>query len=187
MMASTHTISSRVKPRCRTLLIFRGGVVERNVGGNPAATFLAVGPVGYNVIRTVLSGRTIYVTVVPRVLGDVAALQIRPVPGRNAWRLPDQCRQSFRGGGETAGIEIEQVERAREALQLDLCRLDLGFAEIIENARADQAHDEADDGDHHQHLDQREALLAGIGHEPVLCGPFFARSENSTDAFERYH
>src|SRR6202162_1513989 len=188
IMASTHTISSRVKPRSATSLIFRGVVFERNVGGNPAAAFLTVGSVGHDVIRATLSGRTIHVAVVPRIVGNVAALQIGSVPGGNARRLADQSRQSFCRGGKPAGVEIEQVERARKALQLNLGRLDLGFAEIVENARTDQTHDEAYDGDHHQHFHQRKSLLVDL---PTAHFPrAFALSvpdEAATDVFDRYH
>ena len=97
----------------------RSHVFERNVGGNSAAAFLAVGSVGHDVIRAVLAGRAIDVAVVPGIVGNVAALQIRSVPGGDARRLPDQRRQSFRRGGKPAGVEIEQVERAAEALRAE--------------------------------------------------------------------
>src|ERR1700692_542930 len=95
MMGRAHTNSSRVKPRSATALIFRSVVFERNIGGNPAAAFLTVGSVGHDIIRAMLSGRTIHVVVVPRIVGNVAALQIGSVPGGNARRLADQSRQSF--------------------------------------------------------------------------------------------
>src|SRR3984885_2064201 len=189
MMASTHTISSKVKPRSAPSLIFRTGqVIERNVGGYPAAAFLAVGAVRYDVIGSVLPWRTVDVAVVPGIVGDVAALEIGPVPGSDAWRRPDQGCQAFRCRWKAAGIEIEQVERAAEALQLNLGCLDLGFAEIVQNTRTDQPHDEPNNGDHHQHFDQRKALLAQLPgtHFPrvsMLCAP----NEETADVFDRYH
>src|SRR3954464_1423783 len=68
--------------------------------------------------------------------------------------------ESFRAGREAAGVEVEQVERAAETLDLYLGRLDAGFAEIVQHPRADQRHDHADDGDDDQHLHQRKAFLA---------------------------
>src|SRR5580698_1179354 len=163
MMARTHTISSKVKPRSAPLFIFRTGqVVERNIGGYPAAPFLAIGAVRYDVIGSVLSWRPVHIAVVPGIVGDIAALEIGPVPGGDARRRPHQRGQAFRCRWKTAGVEIEQVERAPEALQLDLRRLDLGFAEIIQNAWTDQTHDQANNGNHHQHLDQRKTLLAHL-------------------------
>ena len=82
MIASTHTISSKVKPRSRGVTHFsHGHVFERNVGGDPAAAFLTVGSVGHDVIRPVLARRAIDVGVVPGIVGNVAALQIGSVPG----------------------------------------------------------------------------------------------------------
>src|SRR5487761_2554524 len=107
----------------------------------------------------------------PGIVRHVATLQIRPVPGSDTWRTLYQSRQAFRRRGKAAGVEIKQVECAGEALQLDFRSLDLRFAEIIQYARTDQAHDEADDGDHHQHLDQGEALLAQILTSLVVCAP----------------
>src|SRR5882672_4480964 len=105
------------------------------------------------------------------------------VKPRYAPRPAHQRRQAFRRRGKPARIEIEQVERAAEALQLNLCGLDFRFAEIIENARADQPHDEADDGDHHQHLHEREALLAPVLTAPIVCAP----GRQPADACYRLH
>src|SRR5882724_5127784 len=109
MMASTHTISSKVKPRSAASLIFRGRAFERNVGRDPAAAFLAVGAVGHDVVGAVFAGRTIDVDVAPGIVGNVAALQIRPVPGGYARRALHQRRQSFGSRRKPAGVEIEQV------------------------------------------------------------------------------
>src|SRR5882672_3146870 len=188
MMASTHTISSKVKPRSAASLIFRGHAFERNVGRNPAAAFLAVGAVGHDVVGTVFAGRAVDVSVAPRIGRHAAALQIRSVPGRDAGRALYERRQSLGSRRKPAGVEIEQVERARETLQLDPGRLDLGFAEIVEHTRTDQAHDEADDGDHHQHFDQGKALLTGISSgSPPRAGDFAAGDKQSADDLERYH
>src|SRR5712671_364761 len=163
MSASTHTISSKVKPRSAPSLIFRTGqVFDGNVGRKTAAAFLTIRSVGQDIVRAAVSGRTIHIGVVPGIAGDVTTFEIRSVPGRYARRPAHQRRQALRRRGKPARIEIEQVERAAEALQLNLRGLDFRFAEIIENARTDQAHDEADDGDHHQHLHERETLLARI-------------------------
>src|ERR1700722_3246951 len=90
MMASTHTISSKVKPRCPGSVILCGRALERDVGRGPAAAFLAIGSIGHDVIRAVLAGRTIQIAVVPGIVGKAAAPQIGTVPGANAGRLPDQ-------------------------------------------------------------------------------------------------
>src|ERR1043166_124932 len=58
-----------------------------------------------------------------------------------------------------ARIQIIEIERAAEAFNLDFRRLHLGFAQVIDHARADQRHDQADDGDDDQNFDQREAAF----------------------------
>src|ERR1700675_3119928 len=135
-----------------------------------------------------LPRRTVHIAVAPGIVGDIAALEIGPVPGGDARRRPNQRRQAFGGRWKPPGVEIEQVERAPEALQLNLGRLDLGLAEIVQNARADQTHDEAYDGDHHQHFHQRKYLLVDL---PTAHFPrAFALSvpdEAATDVFDRYH
>src|SRR5215475_7587228 len=102
MIASTQTISSKVKPCSACSFIFGGQVFERNVGGDAAAALLAVGSVGDDVIGTVLARRAIDISVVPGIAGDVAALQIGAVPGGDARRLLHQRGQTFRTRGIAA-------------------------------------------------------------------------------------
>src|SRR5579864_3598816 len=159
MIASTQTISSRVKPCLACSFILGRQILEGDVGRDAAAALLAVGSIGHNVIGTVLTRRAIDVSVIPGIAGNVTALQIRSIPGSNTRSLFHQRAQSFCTRRIAAGIEIKQIERSDEALQLDPRGLDLGFAEIVEHARTDQAHDQADDRDHDEHFDQREAGL----------------------------
>src|ERR1700753_4079163 len=98
MMASTHTISSKVKPRWPAsliaLLVLRRGAFQRDVGGDTGAAFLTVGAVRHDVVRAVRAGRTVDIPVVPGIVGNVAAPQIRPVPGSDARCRPHQRLQS---------------------------------------------------------------------------------------------
>src|SRR3981081_3240042 len=72
MMAGTHTISSKAKPRSVLSFIFRtGDVFKRKVGCDAAAALLAVGSVGQNIVRAVLSRRAVQIGIIPRVVGDV--------------------------------------------------------------------------------------------------------------------
>src|SRR5712691_10630339 len=77
MMATTQTTSRRVKPRCAVRRSLRPA---DDIGRRARATFLPVRAVGDDVIRSVLARRAIEIGVSPRILGDRAALQIRPVP-----------------------------------------------------------------------------------------------------------
>src|SRR5690242_3205667 len=95
MIASTQTISSKVKPCSADSFIFGGQIFERDVGSDAATAFLAIRSVGDDVIRAVLARRAIDVSVAPGIVGNVAALQIGSVPGGNARRLLHQRAQSF--------------------------------------------------------------------------------------------
>src|SRR5689334_9385483 len=103
MMASTHTISSKVKPRSPCSLIIGGRSFERDVGCRTATAFLAVGAVGHDVIRSVFARRAVHIAMVPRIVGNVAALQIGPIPGGDARRSLDERRKALGCGGKPAG------------------------------------------------------------------------------------
>src|SRR5689334_8033969 len=173
MIASTATISSRTTPSSPALLgayprrrtgdHFAGICAKRsalpalNVRRRAGAALLAVRAVRDDVVRSMLAGRAVDVGAAPGVGGNLTGPQVRPVPGVDAAGPRGQRGEAFAGGRIAAGIEIEQVERAREALDLDAGGLDLRHGQIVEHARADQGHDQPDDGDHHQDFDEREA------------------------------
>jgi len=52
-----------------------------------------------------------------------------------------------------SGIKKVEVERTRQAFDLDLCSFDFGFGEVIENARTHERHNERNDGDDDEDLD----------------------------------
>src|SRR5277367_5320964 len=127
MSASTHTISSSVKPRSESLFIFGIDQVFRgNIGCNSASALLTVRAVGEDFIRRVIPRRAVQIRMVPGIVWQALALQVGPVPCRHARRSLHQRRKPFRRRRKAAGVEIEQVERARKTLQLNLRRLDLG-------------------------------------------------------------
>src|SRR5271170_357560 len=165
MIATTHTVSSSVNPSCAPtgLVIGRG----RNIGRHPGSTFDAVGTVRNDFIRTVLSGRAVQISLAPRIVRHAAALEVRSVPGGESAGRLDERGKPLRARRISPGIEIEQLERAREALDLDLRGLDLRLAQVIEHARADERHDEADDRDHDQYFDEREAALVTFPRVPA--------------------
>ena len=53
-------------------------------------------------------------------------------------------------------VEIEQVERLGEALDLNSRRLDFQLAQIIQHARPYQGHDQAYDRNDDEHFNERE-------------------------------
>ena len=76
-----------------------------------------------------------------------------------------------------ARIEAELVERLLERIDLRARHLHFRLADLPEVARRDVAGEQADDHDHHQQLEQREAFyllhipsLSGWG-RPLRAGP----------------
>src|SRR5882672_3014469 len=95
----------------------------------------------------------------PRIGRHGTGLEIGSVPNRRIAGSLCQSRKTFAHSRVPANVEIKQVERAAEALDLEFGRLDLGFPKIIEHAGTHQAHDQPDDRDYDQHLDQGKARL----------------------------
>src|SRR5438105_15891172 len=111
MMASTHTISIRVKPASPLASSARpAGDVGRGTG--PA--FLPVSRIGDDVIAPVLSRRAIDVRVAPGIERNQPTFEIWPVPGGRAARALHQRGQALGRVRITADVEEIEVERARE-------------------------------------------------------------------------
>src|SRR4051812_23644318 len=151
-IASTHTISSSVKPA--------SALPARNVLSSARSSLCPVGAVRKNVVGPVLSRRAVHIRIAPRIGRHLAAFQIWPVPRIDAAGALHQRAETLGAVRITAGVEEEEVERAREAFDLDARRLDLRLGEVVEHARTDDAHDQRDDGDDDQQLHQREAAFA---------------------------
>src|SRR5262249_22742768 len=107
-----------------------------------------------------LARRSIHIWLSPRIQRYVSALEVRTVPRRDAAGGLHQDGKPLGARRIAPGVEIEEIERAREALDLNLRGLDLGFAEIVQHPRADQSHDHADDRDDDENFHQSEAALA---------------------------
>src|SRR3954452_576331 len=151
-MASTHTIASSVNPA--------SALPARDVLSSARSSLCSVGAVRKNVVGPVLSRRAVHIRIAPWIGRPLAALQVGPVPRIDAAGTLHQRGETFGAVRITAGVEEEEVERTREALDLDACGLDLRLGEIIEHARADDAHDQRDDGDDDEQLHQGEAAFA---------------------------
>src|SRR5580704_5087153 len=138
----------------------RTRLIARNIGSGSSAALLTIRTERDDLVGRSLDRGPIHVSVSPWIVRNDAAFQVRAVPLlRVTWPL-HQRDQAVAGARITAHIEVIEVERAGEALDLDFCRLDLGLAEIIEHARADDRHDQADDGDDHEYFHEREAGVA---------------------------
>src|SRR4029079_3974986 len=159
-IAITHTISSSVKPS--------SALPARDVLPRTRSPFCAVRAVRKYIVGAVLPRRTVHIRVAPRIGRHHAALEVRTVPRIDAAWPRHQRGEAFRAVRIPAGIEEEQVERTREALDLDARRLGFRLGQIVEHARADDAHDQRNDGDDNQQLHQREAAFSL---SPTFCLP----------------
>ncbi len=77
----------------------------------------------------------------------------------DAIRLHAQRVQTHLGGGEVAGIELVRAQRRHERIDLRAHLRALGLIRIAEQLRTHQRRKQRDDGDHHQHFDQRDTAL----------------------------
>src|SRR5436190_247866 len=158
-IASTQTSSSSVNPS--------SALPARNVLPSARSSFCPVRTVRHDIVGPVLPRRAIDVRVAPRIGRHLAALQVRPVPGIDGPGALHQRREAFRAVRIAAGVEEKQIKRARKALDLDSRCLGLRFGQIVQNAWADDAHDQRDNGDDDEQLHQREAAFPL---SPTFCG-----------------
>src|ERR1700716_3711011 len=105
MIAMTQTISTRVNPASafRPLVIAR----RRDIGCRPGPALLPVGAVGDDFIGAALRRRAVDIGLAPRIIRQVAALEIWPVPSGQAAGGLHQRQQPIGGGGIASRIQEE--------------------------------------------------------------------------------
>src|SRR4051812_3337586 len=136
------------------------GAVATDVGRGAHPALLAIRSQRYDLVRAALGGSAVNVGVSPRIGRHGAGLEIGPVPNPGIAGSLRQRGKTFAAGRIPADIEIKQVKRAGEALDLEFGRLDFGVPKVVEYAGTHQAHDQPDDRDDDQHLDQGKACLS---------------------------
>src|SRR5262249_52099014 len=92
-MATTQTISSRVKPSSPRA---PSAHPADDVACRAGSTFLAIRAIRDDVVGPVLPGRAVDVGVAPRIVGDDRAPQIRAVPRHDAARALHQGGEALR-------------------------------------------------------------------------------------------
>src|SRR5687767_8658065 len=154
-MMNSVTMSSRsVKPRLAPLHIPRDDVRILSF-----AARRLVGALRPDVVITMLAGAApVLVCLAPRIARH-RLLQIRAVPVGDVG-IPLQRLQSLRGVRIGAHVEPVLIEGGTEELDLGLGRRLLGFGDVLEEPRTDEADQEAEHDDDDEQLDQREARLA---------------------------
>src|SRR5262245_58277298 len=121
MIATAHTISSSVKPSCEET---PSRPPACNVGRRAGPAFLSVGAERQDVICAVLTRRSIYIRSPPWIQGHNSTFEIRAVPDCDAGDGLHEGTQSFRARGTTAGVERKAIERACEALAVNIDGID---------------------------------------------------------------
>src|SRR5262249_23992958 len=161
MISMTAANSTSVKPARRSA--FDIG----DVGGGASPALAPVGAEGDDVVgRVVVNSCLILVGMPPGVERHATAFHIRTVPEVCTGRPLDQGIEALGRARVAAGIEEEEVECRTEVLDLQSGGLDPRAAEIGENAWSNEAKDQADNGQHHQHLDQG---IAGARQGPAAA------------------
>src|SRR5208283_2237921 len=161
----------RIRPR-RGRLRARSLIPAGNRPVGTFATWLPRGAVGDQVVDPVLAWKNVLVLVAPWILGHAVLLPIRTVPVVDPRRRGDQRLQPFARGRIAADLELEQIERLADLSDLDLRGLAFRLLPAADEVAADDAHDDADQDQHHQDLDQRHAVAAPLrldGGQPPQC------------------
>src|ERR1700720_1685499 len=95
----------------------------------------------------------------PRVLGQLLAFQVRPVPAGDARRPGNQRLQTLGGRRIDPNIQLVDVEHSGEALDRLVRDLFLGGAELSQRGGRDEADQQPQNGEHDQELEQRKTSL----------------------------
>src|SRR5215216_5732011 len=128
-MATMHTISRSVKP---SSAIAASSRPAGDISCRSGSTFLTIRAIRHDVVGPMLPRRAIDVSVAPWVVGNDCAFQVRTIPRHRAARTLHQRRETLRAGRVASIVEEVQIERAREALDLNLGGLGLGFGQVVE-------------------------------------------------------
>src|SRR5262245_15215606 len=108
------------------------------------------------------TGNAVAIRPTPWIDQSLCALEVGPSPVRQI------CRRLHQGGkpdllGRVAAIlQIEQLQRCRDVLDLNLSGLCTGLSEIAENLRCRHGHEQDEDAQHHKELEQGEPGLGRI-------------------------
>src|SRR5690606_32354810 len=146
-MANAAMTSSSTTPRCPTLWAML-----------PLCPAAAIEPVGGDGECFSITGVFVFVT--PGIERDAVTAKVWTVPDLNGCRLLHQGSQSLGLYRIPPDIYVEDIERTGKRLDLELGRALAGIGQLRQDARAYEGRNQPDDGQHDQHLDQREARLA---------------------------
>src|SRR6185437_6117918 len=103
----------------------------------------------------------------PRIDETLRLLDVRSIPGRGARRRLEQSLQSLLGARVLTGVEVIGVDGFTQRVDLDLRRLGLGAAQILDDPRGGDAGEERQNEQNDHELEKRKA--PGAFWKPALC------------------
>lgn len=158
-LAMARTLPARAHPL--PLRLRRSRLLEPDVGVDAVPADLAVGARAHQVERPALARHLVGVGLLPRI-DQFGVARVRPQPAIGIGRRLDQGTQALRQG---AGIHLVLLDLLGQRLQLRLGELDVGTILAAENLVGGEGNDAADQHDHDDDLDQREAGLRCLAGE----------------------
>src|SRR6478752_2566313 len=121
---------------------FSVGAITTDVGRGARPSLLAIRSQRHDRVRTALGRSAVDIEVSPRIGRHGAGLEIGSVPDRSIAGSLRQSGKTLAASRVPADVEVKQVERTRETLDLQFGRLDFGIPEITEHTGTYQAHDQ---------------------------------------------
>lgn len=103
------------------------------------------------------AGELVLIRLAPGIRRDILP-QIRAMPTRLARHGRHQNGQPFLAAGIAADIQAELIQRLGQDVDLRPGRGDFGFADVAEQARADDAGEQADDDQDDEEFEEGEAF-----------------------------
>src|SRR5262245_35991121 len=129
-IATTQTTSKSVNPASAPA---RRSVPRRgDIGGRAATSLLPVRAERSDFISTTFSWQLVDIAIAPRIIWHSATFEIGPVPCPQTSDRTDQRIEAFGARRISPSVQIEQVEGAREALDLDLGGFHPRVAQVVE-------------------------------------------------------
>mmetsp|Transcript_53117 Transcript_53117/g.124193 ORF Transcript_53117/g.124193 Transcript_53117/m.124193 type:complete len:341 (+) Transcript_53117:1115-2137(+) len=132
-----------------------------NIGVTAFTAGAAVGAEAVHVHLALHAGVGVLVGVAPGVVGQLVQIGL-PVWRRGAGGgLVHQCVQALLGTRVALVVELVELERLHQVVDIGAGRRDAGILGAIEHAGHDQGRQDPDDDEHDQQFDQREAAGEG--------------------------
>src|SRR3954451_22240307 len=148
-MAMTTSASSSVKPAC--------GLPASDILRLAGAARLLVGTEREDIDFAVRSGDAVEIRITPRIDQRAVLLQVWPVPAIGGLRRSDERLQALLRRWIPADIQTIEFKRGDDVLNLNFRRLGTRGAEILDHLRRDDRGEQAENCQHDEQFEKREA------------------------------